>query len=164
MYQPYPGGTQLPEPSQRPGPPASVSRAAQLMYAGAAASLIGIVIDILTRSAINTALRSRNHNLTPSQVTTDAHAVLGGLVIGGLIAVGLWIWMALSCKAGKEWARTVSSVLFAVATIDLIASVVVPSSAWGRIYGLLVWLIGLGAIVMLWRPESTVFFRGGPRY
>jgi hydrogenase/urease accessory protein HupE len=163
MYQPYPGGTQLPEDS-RPAPPKPVSRAALLMYAGAVASLAGVVIDVLSRGAIRSDLHTRNHDLTPSQLTTDAHAVLGGLIISALIAVGLWIWMALSCKAGKEWARTVSGVLFAIATIELILSGVLPSSGWARIYGLVVWLIGLAAILQLWRPESTAYFKGGPRY
>jgi len=162
MYQPYPGGAQSPEPS-RPAAPTPVVRAAQAMYAGAAASLIGIVIDVLTRSAIRSQLRSRNHTLTASQLTTSYHAVLGGLIIGGLIAVGLWIWMAQSCKAGKEWARTTASVLFTISTIDLIGSVFLPAGAWARIYVLVVWLIGLFAIYLLWRPESTAFFRGGPR-
>ncbi len=40
MYQPYPGGAQMPE-VQRPPAPGSVRNAVKLMYAGAVASLIG---------------------------------------------------------------------------------------------------------------------------
>jgi hypothetical protein len=50
MYQPYPGGSQPPEPYARPAAPQPVVRAAQVMYAGAAASLIGIVINVLNRT------------------------------------------------------------------------------------------------------------------
>jgi hypothetical protein len=47
MYQPYPGGDQSPQQYGQPGGPAlatppPVTRAAQLMYVGAAASLIGV--------------------------------------------------------------------------------------------------------------------------
>ena len=50
MYQPYPGSdTQLPE-TQRPPAPAFVRTAVKAMYVGAATSLLGIVIDLLTIS------------------------------------------------------------------------------------------------------------------
>jgi hypothetical protein len=34
----------------------------------------------------------------------------------------------------------------------------------GRFYGLLVWLIGLGAIILLWQRQSSAYFQGRPRY
>ena len=34
----------------------------------------------------------------------------------------------------------------------------------GRFYGLLVWLIGLGAIILLWQRQSSAYFQGQPRY
>ena len=56
MYQPYPGSdTQLPELHRPPAPP-SVLTAVKVMYVGAAASLLGIIIDILTVSATKTAI------------------------------------------------------------------------------------------------------------
>jgi len=33
-----------------------------------------------------------------------------------------------------------------------------------RFYGLLVWVIGLVAIILLWQRPSTEYFRGAPRY
>ena len=58
MYQPYPSGTQLPE-VQRPPIPSQVANAVKVMYIGAAASILGIVIDILTVSATKTAIEKR---------------------------------------------------------------------------------------------------------
>ena len=61
MYQPYPGGDQPPQQSGQLGAargsgpaahPQSVTRAVQLMYLGALASLIGVVIDLLTRHSL----------------------------------------------------------------------------------------------------------------
>jgi hypothetical protein len=48
-----------------------------------------------------------------------------------VIAAGVWIWMARSCRAGKSWARTVSTVLF-----------------------------GLIAIILLWQRASPDYFKG----
>ena len=166
MYQPYPGGSQTPDSPQPARPaPVSVARASQVMYVGAVASLVGIGVSLLQRHAIRTDLLKHNHKLTVAQLNDTYHVVLGGLVVGGLIAVGLWIWMALMCKAGKAWARVVSTVLFAVQTIDLAIGAAVPGGGGAsRFYGLLVWVIGLVAIILLWQRPSTEYFRGAPRY
>jgi len=90
MYQPYPGSdTQLP-PAQRSPAPASVRNAVTVMYAGAAASLLGIV------------------------------------------------------------------------TLDTAVGLVVPLAGAVKLWGVLVWLIGLVAVVFLWRPASTAYFRQAP--
>src|SRR5215471_15529096 len=112
MYQPYPGGAQLPEPSDRPPAPPSVLRAVQVMYLGAAASLVGIIIDMTTLSSTKSEIIKRNPSLTPTQVNNAEHFAIGIFIVEGLIGVALWLWMAQSCKAGRNWARIVSTVLF----------------------------------------------------
>jgi hypothetical protein len=169
MYQQYPGGARPPEPSA-PGnapvsiAPQSVSRAARVMYVGAAASVVGIIIDLLMRHTIRTAIVQNNTKLTPSQVTNAYHAELAILVIFGLIGVALWLWMARSCLAGKNWARTTSTVLFGIDTIALVlGATAVSGGGLTRLYGILVWLIGLVAIVLLWQRPSSNYFHA-PRY
>jgi len=162
MYQPYPGGSQAPESAPPAAAPTSVTRAVQVMYVGAAASLIGIVITLLDRHAIRTALANHNHKLTASQLNTDYHAALGVAVVGGLIGVGLWIWMAFMCKAGRSWARIVSTVFFGIETLELaVGSARTCSGGVVRIYGIVIWLIGLVAVIFLWQRPSTQFFKGG---
>lgn len=167
MYQPYPGGAQTPEPSPQPLAPVSVQRAVKVMYAGAVASLIGIIIDLTMLSSLKSDIQSRNHNLTPAQVNTAEHVAIGAFIASGLIGAALWIWMAQSCKGGKGWARTVSTVLFGLDTIGQIGGAstgFTGSGSAGRIYSLLVWLIGLVAIILLWQRESSAFFKKTPRY
>jgi len=166
MYQPYPGGeSQLPEPSSRPPIPQSVSRAVQIMYVGAAASIIGIVIDMTTLSSTKAEIIKRSPNLTPTQVTNAEHFAVGLFIVSGLIGAALWLWMAQSCKAGKGWARIVSSVLFGIETISVLAgAAAVASGGAVRIFGIVVWLIGLAAIILLWQRPSTQYFKGTPSY
>jgi len=47
MYQPYPGGAQMPE-TWRPHAPASVLNAVKVMYAGAVASLVYAIVFVTT--------------------------------------------------------------------------------------------------------------------
>jgi hypothetical protein len=159
-YQPYPGGTQMPEPATRPSVPQSITRAVQLMYAGAAASLIGIIIALTTLSSIKSQIISKNPSLTTTQVNNAEHVAIGVLIASGLIGAALWLWMAQSCKAGKNWARITSTVLFAIETINVVAGAsAISSGGASRVYSILVWLIGLGAVVFLWQRSSTEYFK-----
>lgn len=163
-YQPYPGGTQMPEPATRPPVPQSITRAVQLMYAGAAASLIGIIIALTTLSSIKSQIISKNPSLTTTQVNNAQHVAIGVLIASGLIGAALWLWMAQSSKAGKNWARIVSTVLFAIETINVVAGAsAISSGGASRIYSIVIWLIGLGAIIFLWQRSSTEYFKA-PRY
>jgi hypothetical protein len=162
MYQPYPGSdTQLPE-TQRPPAPASVRTAVKAMYAGAATSLLGIVIDLLTISDTKSALARRSPDLTPSQLTSTQHVLIAGFVAGGVIAAVVWIVLARSCQRGRNWARITGTVLFALATVDTLVGLTTPIAAVVRIWAVVTWLAGLAAVVFLWRRESGAFFRPAP--
>lgn len=166
MYQPYPSGSQMPEP-QRPAPPPPLLMAVRLMYVGAGLSAIGIVLTLVTISSLKAAILKKHPLYTTSQVHSLQTAAVGSVVVGGLIAIGLWILMARANGAGKSWARIVASVLFAINTLDLLASAVQVHAAASLAFGALVWLAGLGATVLLWRRESGQYFaaasgRGAP--
>ncbi len=126
MYQPYPGSdTQLPETPPQPAP-ASVLNAVKVMYVGAAASLLGIVIDIVTVNATRTAIAKRSPNLSITQVNSTQH------------------------------------VLFGLATLDTIVGLTAPVAVASKLWALVPWLAGLAAVVLLWRRDSSAFFRQTP--
>jgi hypothetical protein len=168
MYQQYPGGPGSAEPGPPAGPasaPQSVIRAARAMYAGAAASVIGIVIDLLMRHTIRAAIIAHRGKMTTAQVNTSYHAELAVLVIVGLIGAGLWLWMARGCLAGKSWARVTSTVLFGLNTLSvIIGAAAAPGGGLTRLYGVVVWVIGLIAVIFLWQRASSDYFRAAPRY
>ena len=60
---------------------------------------------------------------------------------------------------GKLPAHQRDVVLFALATLDLFGVVSQPKTALGLIFPVLTWLVGLGAVVLLWRRDSTEFFK-----
>jgi hypothetical protein len=159
--QPYTSDTQMPE-VQRPPVPSPVQNAIKVMYGGAVASLIGIVIDILTVNATKTAIEKHSRNLTASQVNASQHVLVVGFIVGGVIGAAVWIFLARACQNGHGWARTVSTVLFGLATVDLIIGAVSPVAGAVRLWGIVVWLAGLVAVIFLWRRESTAFFKGTP--
>ena len=67
-------------------------------------------------------------------------------------------------QGGKNWARITSTVLFAIQTINVVAgAAAVASGGASRIYSIVIWLIGLGAIIFLWQRSSTEYFKA-PRF
>jgi hypothetical protein len=69
----------------------------------------------------------------------------------------LWVWMARSNRDGKSWARPVATAIFAVATLQVVADLNGSGGLAGtvetRIWGVVVWLIGLTAVILLWQPR-----------
>lgn len=164
MYQPYPGGAQSPEQAPASAPPLSVLRAVKVMYVGLAASLIGVIVDMTTLSSTRSAILKRNPSYTATQLNNAEHLQIGLFIAGGLIGAALWLWMAQSCRAGKGWARVVSTVFFGIDTLSvLVGAAAVQGGGLSRIYGILVWVIGLIAIIFLWQRSSSDYFRA-PRY
>ena len=163
MYQPYPGGVDSRETSPA-NAPQSVLRAVKVMYVGLAASLLGIVVDMTTLSSTRGQIIKHSPTLTTAQVNSAEHVEIGLFIVGGLIGAALWLWMAQSCRAGKSWARVTSTVLFGIDTLSvLISSTVTPDGGLTRIYGLVIWVIGLIAVILLWQRASSDYFRSARR-
>lgn len=157
MYQPYPSAGQAPEPA-RPEPPPSLVMAVRLMYAGAVVSAVSLVVGLVTVGSLRTALHKSQPSLTPAQLHNLQTIVIVGSVAIGLISIGLWVWMALMNKAGKSWARIVATVLFGLDTLFLLLGLARAGAAASSLVSILTWLIGLGAVILLWRKDSSEYF------
>ena len=107
MYQPYPSGAEVPEPARRVPPP-PVLMAIRLMYVGAAISVLGLIANLVTAGSLKGTIEKAYPAYTPSHVHSIELQLVVSTTITGLIAIGLWVWMALANKAGKPWARIVS--------------------------------------------------------
>jgi hypothetical protein len=80
MYEPFPAGAQMPQLDKPPVPP-QVENAVRAMYAGAAATIVGIVIEILTVHSTRLALERRSRHLTTTQLNASEHVLVIGFVI-----------------------------------------------------------------------------------
>ena len=157
MYESYPSLPPEAEPA-RPEPPASVRNAVRLMYAGAALSAIVVIVTLVTISSLKANILAHYPHYTATQVHTAEVAGVITAIIGGLIAIGLWLWMAWANGRGRSWARIVAAVFFGINTLDLIVSFARVHAVGSLIVSILVWLVGLGAIVFLFSKESAAYF------
>jgi hypothetical protein len=157
-YQPYPtGGAAEPEP-QRPAPPTPVVQAVKLMYAGAIVSAISLIITLATVGSLKTAIHNADPTLTASKLHSAEVAAVAVAIIFGLIGIGLWLWMAYANKAGKNWARITATVFFGLDTLSVLTSFRQAEPVLSRLISILIWLIGLGVIVLLYQRESSAYF------
>ncbi len=168
-YQPYPtgGGSNQMASGERPPQPATVRIAVRLMLAGAVLALLSAVITLVLSSKIKDAVtkaaqkanatnaRAGKATLTAAQIHTLANVTVLLLAVLGIIGVLLWLWMAWANNKGSNWARIVATVLFALNTISLLFSLGRASLTVSFI--LLEWLVGLIAIVLLWRKDTTAY-------
>ena len=158
MYQPYPsGGNSVDE--LRPPAPQPVLQAVKLMYVGAAVSTVSLLISLINIGGTKDAIKKARPTLTAAQVNQLNTFIISLAIVSGLVGIAMWLWMARANGQGKNWARILSSVLFGLTTLDLIGVFSQPKTLLGLIFPVLTWLVGLGAVWLLWRPESTAFFK-----
>ena len=159
MVQPYPSrGKPLAEAPRPPAPP-SVVNAVKLMYIGAAVSTVSLIVAFIDISGTKAAIKRARPDLTATQVNQLNTFIITLAIVSGLIGIALWLWMARANGQGKNWARIVSAVLFGLATLDLIGVFSQPKTAIGLVFPVLTWLVGAATIWLLWRPDSTAFFK-----
>jgi len=138
--------------------PSSVTRAVQLMYVGAALSIIGIIVAWATKSQLHDQVAKASPSLTPDEVDTAVTVSLGLATVVGLVAVGLWLWMASANGAGKSWARIVATVLGGLGVVSTLFAL---TTATGTTVALQVisLLLAIAILVLLWLPASSAYFR-----
>ena len=169
-YQPYPsgGGGNMQYPggggsnlAGRPPQPQSVRVAVILMYAGAAVSAISLIVSLALsgriKSAVGTAAQKvkTSKPLTVAQIHAIENFYVVLIVVILLVSIGLWVWMAWANGRGKGWARILSSVFFGFNTLWLAVSV--GRTGGPAIFIGIGWLIGLAALIFLWRRDTTQY-------
>ena len=150
--QPYPPAGQ-PTGPLRPAAPAPVLTAAKFMRGGAISSAAYLIVALPFTSDIKGHVLG--YRLTPAPLTVTL------VILAGLAVVALWLWMARATSQGRNWARILSTVLFGLATLELLSALeLIGRNGIAQAFiAALTWLSGLGAVWLLWRPAASAFFK-----
>jgi hypothetical protein len=159
MYESYPASTPAQQSLEPQLPPPSLRNAVRLMYAGAALEVIALIVALLTISSLKAAIMKADPSFTASQLHNAQVIGTASLVVGSIITIGLWLWMAWANRRGRRWARIVSAVFFGINTLDLVISFARVHATATAILAVLIWLAGLAAIVLLFRKDSSAFYQ-----
>lgn len=157
-YPAYPGGAYGPPAPARPPMPNSVRTAVNLMFAGMGIALVNIIIGLTQINHVADTLK--DDGLSQDTIDSDKTVFMVAVVILGLIGAGLWLWMALACRAGHNYARIVSSVFFGLGAVSSLSTF---SNSWvpaiDKVLTGLTLVVGLLAIIFVWSSQSGPYFR-----
>jgi hypothetical protein len=146
-----------------PGLPASMRKAVRFMLLGAAITAVFAVFEVVATIVDKNSIDINGKPPTSSQLAT---AIIF-LIVSYVVYILLWVLMARFNRAGMKWARIVATVLFAISTFQLYETmdslhggqVITGADIIYIIITLAAWGAGVGAIAMLWRPDSSTYFR-----
>jgi len=138
-------GGKPPEP-QRPPMPNSVQNAVKFMYAGAGLTAVELIVYLATIGSLKNAI----HKAFPTYSAARVHQVEVSSIVFTIVILLIAI--------GRSYARITGSVFFGLNTLNVLLQLARPHASVALLVILLVWLAGLGAVIMLWRRESGDYF------
>jgi hypothetical protein len=147
----------------RPATPAAVRNAAWAMYAGAVASVVRGVIYLVTARATKAALEHRFPRLSAAHITTLTHAMVIAGSVSGVIGAAAFVWIALECVQGKNWARITATVFCALGILGAFVGLAGGRSPAAVIMGFVVAGIGLLSVCLLWQRSSNAYYENTRR-
>lgn len=171
-YGQPPGSSPYGQPAGQAEQPPSIRTAVLLMRIGAGLSLLGLVITIATlgslKDDIRAQFRAQGSTFTDAEVDTAYNLAIGLGVVFGLIGVALWLWMAWANGKGKKWARVVSTVLAGLGLLSLLLTLAGAATGTGtttlsQMLSVVTILVGVAAVVFLYRPDATAFYQANSR-
>lgn len=182
---PAPGYGQVPAlPSERPRP---LVIAVWLMYVAAVVVVVYAVAEgrwlASYMSSFFTAIQAADTSGsgTPVPASEIKDIFLVGSIVVGIVAALVWLWIAWKNGAGRNWARVVATVFFALSCLGLPelltgghlstmpstltaadgATIAVPPlsiPAWLIAGGVVNWLLGLAIIILLWQRAASRYY------
>ena len=170
----YPAGTPG-QPAGTPTRPPAMDRAVLLLRLGALLTVVSSIVtfggDSFDRAMTN-AMEDSGETLT--QADRDMIHTVGNVavVIAIVIGAGLWLWMAWANGRGRKWARVTATVFAVISGVSYLLSVATSfaassdtdvqtsgfESGVGLVVGTASLAVGLYALWLMYRPESTAFY------
>jgi hypothetical protein len=159
-----PAAAPAPPPVSVPRPvplPRSVRSAVWLMYAGAVLAALDLIATLAASGGERAEMHRANPSWSPTLLTTEVRSFILGIVVIWAVTIGAWLIMARISQAGRAWTRNVATVLCALSTLSFILYLHEPGSLISRLLLAPMWLVGVAAVTLLWRPDSTAYIRAG---
>jgi hypothetical protein len=151
-------------PPDDPAVPPTVRKAGRFMLAGAAITVFICLFQVIVTLVDKNLIDVNGKPPTSSQLTL----AIVILIVSYAVYVALWLLMARFTRAGMNWARIVSSVLFAISTWQLYSTInslkagvaITVADVVFIVFTVAIWVAGVGAVALLWRAESSLYFKG----
>lgn len=152
-----------------PQPPTSARTAIGLMWGGAVLSLLSIIL-LLTQTG---AIREQAESNLYYDVDDLVNTVIAFGVIFGLVATGLWAWMAVMNGMGRNWARITATCFGALQIGAQAITLVLVGAGVGYgamvdgeainpviqgMLGVCVMSVAITALFLMWQPSASQWY------
>ncbi len=141
--------------------PRSVLNAVRLMYLEALAHLAALITLLLTEGSIRALVLHRFPQLTGTD-PGGINAVLTTDTVGLAIAVAAWLWVAWATGRGSQLARIAAIFCFTLSTVAVITALASDALLYAPACMFVsgaAWLIGLAALVNVFRKQSWAYYQ-----
>ena len=147
--------------------PSSMQRAVLLMRVGAGLSLLNVIVGLITLGSIKDNIKQRlinDGNYTQSNLDTAYNVAVVVVIVLGVLATALWLWMAAANGAGRKWARIVATVLGGFSILGLITTFAQgQQTAVGDIFTVVISILAVVILVLIWSKESSAYYEAKSR-
>jgi hypothetical protein len=133
----------------------------RLMYVGAVVTLVDLILGSLVAES-DSNYWSRYRYVFP--VAARHHQAMASVLdtttaLGGAIGIVCWLVIAAACRRGHSWTRVAGTVLLVLDTVTLLTVLLATHDDPGvKAASLVVWIIGLAAVIPLWGRQASNFF------
>jgi uncharacterized membrane protein len=135
--------------------------AIRLMYVGAVVTLVDVIIGSAVAASYNAYWTTYQYTFP---VAAQHHQTMANILdtttaLGGVIGIVCWLVIAAACRRGHSWTRVAGTVLLALDTACLLTVMIGTHNDPGvKAASLVVWIIGLSAVIPLWGRQASNFF------
>jgi hypothetical protein len=141
--------------------PPAVRRAARLMYAGFAVTVVALIASLMVLGRYSKNAKDAAGHFRPAveAAANRMAAVMTAAVIADVLGLVCWIVIAMACRRGRGWTRVAGTVLLGIYTVvALLLAFRTHNDPGARFTTLLAWVLGLAAVTSLWTRQARAFF------
>jgi hypothetical protein len=153
------GGGYMQPPQTPTEQPRTIKIAVALMLVGAALSFLGLIASFAQTEEMEELIAEEFPELTEDEVDSSVSQGQAQGVVGGLVGVGLWIWMAIMNGQGKNWARVTGTVFGGIHIVSvLIVMAVLPMPSLTTALSLVSVTLAAIIVILMYLRESSDYY------
>ena len=150
------------QPGAQVDQPTSIRTAVRLMWAGAALSVVSLLVGLLSLGSIKNNIRDSlddNGSYTQSDLDTAYHVAVVTLIVVGIVGIAVWLWMARANGEGRRAARIIASVLGGLNILSFLLMLAQgQATSIEVLFQAVSVVLAISILFLLWRRESTDFY------
>jgi hypothetical protein len=134
-----------------------VQSAVVLLYVLIVFALVGFTTGLFDRGQLKATVIHSHPHASAAYVASQTNDLRVIVLIAGSIGITALVWLTLKCRSGRNWARLTLCVV--IVLFILREMLRFGPTLLSQILAVTESLLMIAIVVLLWRPESSAYFR-----